>query len=384
MATVYTALGDALVSQDELYEKQAEGELQGFKEGYLDAAQTAPPVEFATGALTQDNVISNYTVATGERVDFVPVGIGKPLTVEIRHVYTGRFPETRIFSKKNDMMITSAMKSIATFNAQPRALNFLHEDVEARHNVRSPAATEQGTPLVYYTPALLERASVLTLEIGFDEFPEEVFGMVSDAFQEAAGVPVFLSHSVYLLAAGAITKIVGEIGHRLFDEGPIFRATVPLSFVRPGEIAPVADFKLVGEDDVSPSLLRDYKVNADGVLQHVESGEPFSGDTPYIVISLDGRENKDYENFAPTAASATLLERFFGLSDGQEKPLGPLLDALKLYNDWKFRQKADELQKDLAELDPSSSEYAQRSQEYEAAKANILNDLLKPPAEVPA
>jgi len=42
-----------------------------------------------------------------------------------------------------------------------------------------------------------------------------------------------------------------------------------------------------------------------------------------MVISLDGRKNVAYEAFTPTAASAILLDRFFGLNDGQEKPSVP-------------------------------------------------------------
>lgn len=176
--------------------------------------------------------------------------------------------------------------------------------------------------MIHYTPALVERASILTLEIGFDEFPDEVFGMVSNAFQEAAGVPVFLSASAYLLAAGAITKILSDVGSRLFDKSPVFRATVPLSFLRPGDIPPGADFRLVIGDDAEEALLREYSVGADGVLRNKEN-EPYRGDIPYLVISLDGRENEEYEAFAPTAASATLLERYFGLEERQERTLGP-------------------------------------------------------------
>ncbi len=67
--------------------------------------------------------------------------------------------------------MTSAMKSIAAFNAAPRALNFLERGVHPKTNVRSAAATEQGTSVIYYAPALVERASVLTLEVGFNNFP---------------------------------------------------------------------------------------------------------------------------------------------------------------------------------------------------------------------
>ena len=104
-----------------------------------------------------------------------------------------------------------------------------------------------------------------------------------------------------------------------------------------------------------------------------------------MVISLDGRENVDYEAFTPTAASAILLDRFLGLNDGQEKPLGPLLDALKLYNDLKFREKADELEKERKKLEEKDLKTAedeakiqQLRQAHDASVTNILNELLRP------
>lgn len=372
---VYNALGEALVTQDELYENA--DELGNLRDAVEEEAGAAT-VELSTGQVTSENLITSYTAATGERVPFEPVGLGKPLTVEIRHVYTGRFPETNFWgAREADMMVTSAIRSIAAFNAAPRALNFLEKGVQPNSNVRSVTATEQGTPVIYYVPALVERASVLTLEAGFNNFPEETFDMVSSAFEEAAGIPLFFSAGAYLLAAGTITKILAHLADNLIDTSPEFRATEPLSFLRPGDIPPAADFRLIVEGDVEPALLREHAVGSDGVLRD-SNGEPYSGDTPYVVISLDGRKNEEYEAFAPTAASATLLDRFFGLNDGQEKPLGPLLDALKLYNDLKFRQKADELAKDLEGLDPNSERYEQKKKEYDATVANILNDLLRP------
>jgi len=165
------------------------------------------------------------------------------------------------------MMVTSAMKSIATFNAAPRALNFFEKRVNPNRNLESITATEQGTPVVYYAPALVERASVLTLEMGFNNFPEETFDMVSSAFQEAAGIPIFFSASAYLRAASTITKILAHLANNLIDTSPEFRATEPLSFLRPGDILPAADFRVVVEGDMEPSLLCEHTIGADGTLQ---------------------------------------------------------------------------------------------------------------------
>lgn len=375
---LYYALGSALVTDEELYEKYALGHMKAFARDCGKRRDRAT-LSFSTGLMTPKNMITRYKGPKGAATEFVPIGAGKPLSVEIRHVYTGKYPESGwlSFDKGKDMLVTSAMKSIAAFNAAPRAINFLQRKVGAKYNVRNPAATDQGTPLMHYTPALIERNTLLTLEMGFDEFADELFEMISKAFAAAAGIPIFASANTYLVAAGAITKLLGELGSRLFDSPVVFKATVPLSFLRPGEVPPQADFRLVAPDDVSPALLKEYSVSADGRLVD-KNVKQYDGDMPYMVISLDGRENKTYEEFAPTAASAALLEQFYGVREGQQQPIQPLLDALKLYSDWTFRKKADGLAQELGKLDAKSEQYKQKRIEYQAAIANIRNELLKP------
>jgi hypothetical protein len=96
---------------------------------------------------------------------------------------------------------------------------------------------------------------------------------------------------------------------------------------------------------------------------------------------MDGRENEAYDKFIPTAASAALLERFYGLGDRQGSEVKSLLDAVELYNDWTFRREADALkEKRDTTLKPErgTEEYKKLTREYEAAVKNIRNKLLRP------
>ncbi|UCH97193.1 MAG: hypothetical protein JSV88_10175 [Candidatus Aminicenantes bacterium] len=373
---IFYALGDALVTEDELYEKEAQGSFASFNK-MLSKKRGDAALPFSTGLLTSKNIVGFLTSPSGEKTPFKPIGPGKPLTIEIRHVYTGKFPTASFFDKTKDMLITSAMKSIATFNDAPRAINFLEKNVSAKYNYRNPAATEKGTPLVYYTPALTEKNTLLTLEIGFDEFPEELFKIAENVLKQAAGIPIFAFASSYLLGVGTITKILGNLASKLFDKSPVFKTTVPLTFLRPGAPVPQADFRLITEDDVDTAFLNKFKISENGQLVDAK-GQPYNGDIPYIVISLDGHQIDEYANFSPTSASAALLEKFFKIKDGQKESLEPLMDSLKLYNDWKFRKKADAFALDLKKLPPDSEEYKKKKEQYNAHVANILDDLLKP------
>ena len=193
----------------------------------------------------------------------------------------------------------------------------------------------------------------------------------------AAGLPVFASASFYLLAAGTITKIIGKAGESIFDGNIVFKVTEEISFERPGVKIPAAGYRLLTQDNFDSSILKDYSINADGMLVNAK-GKKYNGDYPYLVISLDGKENSDYNSFTPTAMSASLLDRFYNVKEGKETSIDLLMDSLKLYNDWTYRKKADDLQQELGSLDKNSDRYKKLLEKYQATVANITNPVFRP------
>jgi len=71
-----------------------------------------------------------------------------------------------------------------------------------------------------------------------------------------------------------------------------------------------------------------------------------------------------------------MLSRFFGMKDNQPQLLGSLIDAVKLHNDFTFRQQVDRLDKQIEEL-PDGKEKEALSKKREALAKNILTDLLR-------
>jgi hypothetical protein len=78
------------------------------------------------------------------------------------------------------------------------------------------------------------------------------------------------------------------------------------------------------------------------------------------------------------AASAALLERFHHIGEGQEQPPDILMDAVGLYNDWQFKEKAEALKAKLDAAEPDSEEYNKLKDQYDAYVANIQTEDLKP------
>lgn len=310
-----------------------------------------------------------------EANSFVPIGLNKPLTVQIRHVYTGQFPQSRFFSGRKDMLVTSAFKDVAVFNAATRAVNFLKKGVSPKTPFNSPAATEEGTPLVSYSPAVTSTSTILTLEIIFDQFPEQLFQTVSTALAGIGGIPLFLPASGYLMAASSVVKLAGNLGQALFDGKPAFSATETLDFDVPGGEEATADFRVVCNPSFDPSA---FHVNPKLGLIDPRTQKVYDGDEPYIVLSLDGRKQDLFATFTPTAASAAIMQRFFNVKEGSEVLMDTLVDALKLYSDSKFRAQADAVKTSINELPANSDARKALQDRYDALIANILTDALKP------
>lgn len=369
---IYSTIDDVLVSQDELNRRASAGQLRRLQT-HRDAT-----VELRHGVARNRAGGARRRATAASPIIPVPIGLGRPLTVQIRHVYTG--DQAHGFWGDKDLLVTSAMKSVAAYDGAPRAVNFLVHKAKQNRNFRAVDATEKGTPLVCYTPALAHSSSVLTVEVVFDGFPDEMFAAVGQAFSAAAGLPVFAPASGYLAAAGIVTKLLGGVGKALINGTPALKRTEEVTFVTPGSMAAEAGFRLLLADDAPATLLDHYTLSAEGALVKKSDGRTlYDGPETYAVISLDGRENDDFKGFTPAAASAALLDKFYNINDGSSRPIALLQQALSLYNDMVFRDKATAASRKLSRIaDKQSQEYKDLQALVEAYIANISAAELKP------
>jgi hypothetical protein len=359
---VYRAFGNVVVSDLQLRD-DAEAVARAVREGQAGRLGARD----ATGQVL--GVLHESAVA------FTPIGLYKPLTIQIRHVYTGAFPRKAFFSGRKDMLLTSAMKSLAVFNAAPRAVNFLKKDATAGSNFNTPAANEQGTPLVFYSPAITAASTIVTFEMIFDEFPGQLVERLGTALGNLSAIPVFLPANGYLVAASTVIKLASGLGEAIFDGRPVFSVTETLDFDVPGSIVPSADFRVICNAGFDPTRF-DFEPNR-GLVDR-QTGQPYAGDEPYVVISLDGAKRDEYEGFTATMAGAALLERFYNLKEGSEVGMDTLIESTKLFTDSKFRAQADAIGKTLASMPADSDEARRLRTRRDALLANILSPALKP------
>ncbi len=372
---IYYSYGTSILTAREAKKNQVRKRAAKLLQG-LRGGRNLDPVDLPNGQLSSEMVAAALENRR-KAVDWQPIGVGKPLTIEIREVYTGMFP-SRAFRSQSPMLVASATKSIAAFDAKPLALNFLTRKTAKKSRISRPGANQQGTPVIFYSPAMTDLSMTVDLSMVFNEFPKEFFDTVSIALKSAAGVPVFLTQSLYLLAASEVTRIAGAVGKMLFDGKPAFEASEAINLALPGAVAAIAGFMLVtpgNVDALDSSLRRDYQIE-DGKLVN-RDGQPYRGDVPYVILAVDGTARPDLANFAASAVTAAALTQFYGLKDGGKAALGPLMDALKLYNDMSFRTEVDKIDSRLAKTKDEKGK-AELKERRDALLKNITNDLLKP------
>lgn len=337
----------------------------------LNARSQELAVPLSGGRIAELGTQARFAESTGGS-GFTPIGPGKPLTVMIRHVYTGRYPKKGLFNSTGDVAIVSSAKNFDIFNAAARALNFIAQGQRAHSHLKGPAASSEGTSVVIYSPAVLTDSLTLTLEMAVADFPKELVDKISTAFGALAGIPLLLPYAGYLLGAGQVTKLAGDLGHALFD-GPVLSLTEALNFDLPGAPTAVADFRVICGAGLAADAYQ-YK-DGQGLLD--PGGAPYAGDEPYFVVSLDGKVNDALKDFAPTVASADMLQRFFEVKDGATAGIDTVVDGLKLVSDLKYRQEADALAAKIS-TDTDPTEKQALTDRRAALLKNILSDTLRP------
>ena len=368
---IYHSLGSTLVSKEEIIEKRSA------MHDLLQQQRTS--ITFSTGVADLEAAPSLHTPkAGGAKVPFKPIGLGKPLTLRIVSVYPGDLPPKGGFlkKKKRGVMVSSAVKSWQSFDAQPRALNMLKDRAEKKIQISGPAATEEGTPLVFYSPALTDRSLILTFEMAFDNVNEDFFTGIGEVFKTAGGLPIFASAQPYLLAAGVLFNLGGALGNAIFDSRAEFQGTDSLNFDVAGEEVTPEGYAVLSRNELDHRTLNDFYVE-DGTLVHKKTQVPYSGEIPYVIFSLDGTEDKGLEKFTATAASAALMKQFYNVREGNSGSAEILTESLKYYNDFRYRNEALKIQEQLNEA-TTEDEKKRLQDKLEAVLKNIQTSWFKP------
>jgi hypothetical protein len=367
---VFSVIGETLFTPEDLVSKTLAGEIK----------EIAAVQKSSLGSHKRDLGFAGTVDNGSADRKFTPIGIGKPLSVEIACVYSGKYD--RFLWGKKDAMVVSGVRNAQTFQATSRAINLQVSDVK-QNSYLEFTALEDGTPIVFYTPAMDADSMLVSFEIMFDNFDESLFGSLSSLLSASAGIPVFMPAAGYLLGASQLVKIGSSLGDVLFSGEPNLKGTISIQLKSP-LIPPTepSEYVIYNDNDrMEFANLKVAMVNLPGrtpMLRLVDdSNKEYSGPAPYIIVLLDGAERQGLSNFAQTIASASLLKKFYGSEDKTGQITTVLQDAMQLYNDSTYRNKAEKLKQQLGSLKEESEEYKSLKSLYDAYVKNIQNDSLK-------
>jgi hypothetical protein len=373
---VYRPLGEEILSPNQ-YNLRAENE----PDRVLKTAPTppgqvlkAPEPPLPSGAESFD--ISAVAPATVPAHPFQPVAAGKPLNMVLRRVYTGEYPKKGIFSKNKPMLISSTIKDVTTTAAGARAINILKKSVESNSVFNGPGANDEGTALVYYSPAVTSPLITISLTMIFEDFDKELFDSVSGLFAAVSSVPILMPAAAYLVGASSIVKLAGDVGSQIINGHPVLDENIQIDFQFGGGALPQPGYWILTSGTLDSSKYQFDPIR--GLIQQSNS-QPYDGDDPVIVVTIDGSAVDGVANFAPLVASSSILGKFFNQKDGSEVATDTILSAVKLVNDLSYRKKAEEATAKAAALKDGDPEKQKLLDAIAAFNQNIGEDRLRLP-----
>ncbi len=331
---LYFGIGSALVLASDLRKI----DIKDFKNKISNGENPEPININDLGSLSAEDYRTNLS-------NFKPIGIGKPLTIRIKQVYTGNLPSPNYIQKvmeikpTRSMLLTSAIKSYFTFDAQPRAVNAIIPGVGQRKSIYPGEPLYPGTPIVYYSPAARDKSISLQIEMKFQEIDQKVFDIIGSTMTSAgsmaafSGVPPFQVASIGLISLGKLVPLAAKFAKGLFTDKSQFSTSVQLSFKLGGgseDLQP--GFALLTHNALDSKLLKSLWI--DGKEDVLDSnGHRYTGNVPFVVIVIDGTDDTNLSKFRSTAASAVLLDRFYN-ENAAENISEALIEAVKIYSDY--------------------------------------------------
>lgn len=310
------------------------------------------------------------------------IGINRPLTVELAYVSTAGSGSWG----RHDLLVASTVKNLPVFNAAPRAVNAVVPSLQdglARRFDGLPANLN-ATPVIYHSPGQVDRGVVVTVEMVWNSFDNDLVQSIGGLLASSAGVPLFAPAAGYLMAGSVLLKAAGNLLERIVDGRAFFEDTLTLSLNRPGMPPTPASYHLMYGNSVAiDKLVRadQVKFDPDRGLVNKSDGEPAAVADPYAVVLVYGNARPDYAKFAPTMASAAILEKFFHAGAADRPVTSEILDLLKSVNDVSYRNRASGLLAQARGLNKQAPDYpaqlAAIQAEFEAANKNVQADGLR-------
>jgi len=275
-------------------------------------------------------------------IPYLPIGLGKPLIIRLHTIHVGDL-KNGLRNKKQSVIVTSMIKDDITYNIPPRGVHQIYQSVKDRYTL-FPQAGNEGTELIYYSPALDSNKLLLDIEIKANRIKSEIIDEIENGLISASGVPVFSPYGSFILAGGKMIKIAGNILNKFMDREPLLKYSFDIRNEIGGMTNSTSGIR-IGTNFETREEFRNYKcihdANNDGKLILAKNGIRYDGDVPYVILSVDGRNSEKYKDFKATIITAAKLKKYYGISDSTN--ISEEVELFKISNDYNYLKKIIEL-----------------------------------------
>lgn len=282
------------------------------------------------------------------------VDIGNPLVIR----YLSFFLKHKTIEHKNELMISTYVKTTEEKNAAAEAINYYNPETAFAKNtllLQDFGGKYYGHELIYYTKSYLgESIRLTTVTMELDKTNKALVDSIKSGISTVAGLPAFMSYLPYAaMATSAVDAIAGLINFINEDDRIIPGHNLDLHFQRnharrlqSGRIVCIPEqptAKFIG----NYRLTKDNRLVVDDGTKDNHNAEEYR-ESSYFVIQINSEHNDLFEDFEHYQRAAELLE----LTNRGGKPselLGTILDSFKAYNDIKSVRKIQDLSLDKTE-----------------------------------
>lgn len=274
------------------------------------------------------------TVTEPRASGYTDLDIGRPLIVQYLYFFLRhKSPE-----KKNELMISSFMKTTETKQAAAEAINYFDNTARFDKNkelrISDFGAERYGHRLCYYTKSYLGEALYMTIKImEIDKINKKLIEAIKKGIGTVGSLPVFAEFLPYAAGASVGVSLFGKIIDLFNKDYAIVQGhDLDLHFglenvrrLQSGRIV------CVPEQEEEYLLGGKYELTQDNKLIEVNSKTEYT-DTSYFVIQVDAKPNKKLESFDYFLGAADLLKLTNRGGDSTEL-VHTVVDIFKGYND---------------------------------------------------
>jgi hypothetical protein len=247
---------------------------------------------------SDNGVLSEPEKAHSPAQDYEPVGIGKPLCVEILHV---AFGDVRDLRGKAEVLVSSWAKLGGTGSPGPRVINVMRTGVDEFEHLSSFGAAEYGNPLSYYAPSYKGERLRLSIELlEIDKLRPEGVRTLGNALGKLARLAVFAPQLAYMTLAPDVLKLGRKLYNLLNRNDQVLLEHLDLAFDEPDlKVLTSGRFVIIHSNQRASTILRDFRLSSGSELV-TETGtlaEETGMKSPYVVIRINAEEKPEYRDF---------------------------------------------------------------------------------------